>query len=317
MKNYLHMKLTEPNPITRRQFMGGVAVAAVSASSSCGDAPPSEPLILDIHQHVLFGSRPERKLVLHQNTLGVKTTVLLPGDGWMHVQLAGNNECWSHLKAHPDGYVTFCNVDPERENAQQVLRTHLEKGALGIGEQKFRLPADSLEMRRVYDVARDFNVPVLLHFGGEYNTGLERFHKVLEAYPQVNFIGHATGWWANISALGAPGGYPDGEVKPGGMTDRLLSDYPNMYGDLSANSGRNALSRDPEFASDFVLRLSEKLIWGSDCPCHDGHGGDYQKGYCIAQRSLARLKEYVAEPQILRRITYDNGARLLKLKIPS
>ena len=59
----------------------------------------------------------------------------------------------------------------------------------GIGEQKFRLPADSLEMRRVYDVARDFNVPVLLHFGGEYNTGLERFHKVLEAYLRSTSLG--------------------------------------------------------------------------------------------------------------------------------
>ncbi len=307
------MEFKESIRITRRDFMGAAGAATASVSSSFGHAPRTDPLLLDIHQHVLFGSRPEDKLVLHQNVLGVKTTVLLPGDGWMHVQLAGNSECWSHLKAHPDGYVTFCNVDPEREDAQQVLRTQLEKGALGIGEQKFKLPADSPEMRRVYDVARDFNVPVLLHFGGEYNTGLERFHKVLEAYPQVNFIGHATGWWANISAVGASGGYPGGPVKPGGITDRLLSDYPNMYGDLSANSGRNALSRDPDFASDFVLRLSRKLIWGSDCPCHDGHGGDYQKGYCIAQRSLGRLKEYVADSRILRRITYDNGARLLGL----
>ena len=311
------MILTMPTLTTRREFMSGVVAGAVSVSTSCKDAAPLDRLLLDIHQHVLFANRPEQKLVLHQDVLGVATTVLLPGDGWMHAQLAGNDECWTHLKAHPGGYVTFCNVDPKREDAQQVLQTHLEMGALGVGEQKFKLPADSPEMRRVYDVARDFEVPVLLHFGGEYNTGLERFHKVLEAYPKVNFIGHTTGWWANISAVGAPGGYPSGPVKPGGITDRLLSDYANIYGDLSANSGRNALSRDPDFASDFVLRLSQKLIWGSDCPCHDGQGSDYQKGYCIAQRSLARLEEYVANPRILQRITYDNGARLLKLKPPS
>ena len=305
-----------PVCITRRKFIGGAASAVVSVANARTDAAPKKFSLLDIHQHVLFSKRPEDKLVLHQQVLDVATTVLLPGDGWMHVQLAGNEECWSHLQAHPDGYVTFCNVDPKREDAQQVLQTHLERGALGIGEQKFKIPADSPEMRRVYDVAREFDVPVLLHFGREYNTGLERFHKILEAYPQVNFIGHATGWWANISAVGASGGYPNGPVKPGGISDRLLSDYANMYGDLSANSGRNALSRDPDFASDFVLRLSKKLIWGSDCPCHDGQGGAYPKGYCIAQRSLARLKEYVADPRILLGITYDNGARLLKLGIP-
>ena len=32
------------------------------------------------------------------------------------------------------------------------------------------------------------------------------------------------------------------------ITDRLLSDYPNMYGDMSAGSGLNALLRDEEHA---------------------------------------------------------------------
>ena len=31
-----------------------------------------------------------------------------------------------------------------------------------------------------------------------YNYGFERFHKMLEKYPKVNFIGHAQTWWANI-----------------------------------------------------------------------------------------------------------------------
>ena len=41
--------------------------------------------------------------------------------------------------------------------------------------------------------------------------------------------------------------YPEGPIKPGGITDKLLGDYANLYGDLSANSGNNALSRDPDF----------------------------------------------------------------------
>jgi hypothetical protein len=31
--------------------------------------------------------------------------------------------------------------------------------------------------------------------------------------------------------------YPKTPVTPGGITDRLLSDYPNMFGDMSAGSG--------------------------------------------------------------------------------
>lgn len=80
--------------------------------------------------------------------------------------------------------VTFCNVDPEREEPIQVLKKHLGKAALGIGEQKFELDADSPQMRWVYDVARDCGVLVLPHFESKHNLGFDRFYKILEAYPQ-------------------------------------------------------------------------------------------------------------------------------------
>ena len=41
--------------------------------------------------------------------------------------------------------------------------------------------------------------------------------------------------------------YPTGPVKRGGVTDRWLGDYANLFGDTSAVSGNNALARDPEF----------------------------------------------------------------------
>jgi hypothetical protein len=33
---------------------------------------------------------------------------------------------------------------------------------------------------------------------------------------------------------------PTGKAKPGGLTDRMFSEFLNLYADLSANSGRNA-----------------------------------------------------------------------------
>ena len=63
-----------------------------------------------------------------------------------------------------------------------------------------------------------------------------------------------------------------------GYTDRLLSDYPNMYGDLSAGSGLNALTRDEDFARDFLIRHRDRLLFGSDCNDRDG-GGDYERDF--------------------------------------
>ena len=41
-----------------------------------------------------------------------------------------------------------------------------------------------------------------------------------------------------------------------GLTDRYLTDYPNMYGDLSATSGLNALTRDEDLGTVEVPPLS-------------------------------------------------------------
>ena len=51
-------------------------------------------------------------------------------------------------------------------------------------------------------------------------------------------------------------------LTPGGLTDRYLSDYSNLYGDLSAGSGLNALTRDEDHAREFIQRHQYKLIYG-------------------------------------------------------
>ena len=87
-------------------------------------------------------------------------------------------------------------------------------------------------MQLVYSIAQEFDVPVLIHFQHQaYNMGFERFHKMLEKFPRGNFIGHAQGWWGNIDLHHDQETiYPKTPVTRGGISDRLLSDYPNMYG---------------------------------------------------------------------------------------
>ena len=52
-----------------------------------------------------------------------------------------------------------------------------------------------------------------------YNYGFERFHKMLEKYPRVNFIGHAQTWWAQHRQELQPTRrvlYPKGRSRPAG-----------------------------------------------------------------------------------------------------
>jgi len=301
-----------PN-LTRRRFLAALPVAAAAAADRT--LATSEP-ILDLHQHTQYEGRSDAELIAHQAYHRVTTTVLLPGDGWMLSVLGDNTTCAALERDYPELFVRFACSDAAESRTPDVLRGNIHRGAIGIGEMKFHVAIDSPEMHRVYKVAEEAGVPVLIHFEYEtYNTGLDRFESVLKSYPRVNFIGHAQTWWGNISAeLDPLAMYPTGRIKPGGLTDRLLSDYSNVYGDLSARSGLNALTRDPDFARDFVARHSRKLIWGSDCPCHDGKGAGYHEGYCIAGRCLAALRGLVSDRAELRRILYENASELLKLK---
>jgi predicted TIM-barrel fold metal-dependent hydrolase len=131
-------------------------------------------------------------------------------------------------------------------------------------------------------------------------------------------------FWANISAdVPTDRGYPAGPIEPGGLTDRWLSDFPNLYADLSANSCNNALSRDPAFTRDFLVRHRAKLIFGSDCSCTDGNGAGVSQnnnpeaarlsGKCVARETLGLLRKS-ATPEIFRQVTFENANRLFKLK---
>ena len=204
------------------------------------------------------------------------------------------------------------------------LRAAAKSGAIGFGEIKSQVAAAGPEMQRLYALAAELNLPITMHFQevnqpnspGTFNTGLKQFDAMLKKYPKTTFIGHADAFWANVSADYAEDtSYPKGPIKPGGVTDKFLGDYPNLYADMSANSGNNFLNRDPEFAAAFLVRHQNKLMFGSDCSCADGRGTSGRgasAGRCIARATLTMLKK-LAPPDVFRKIVWENGNRLLKL----
>jgi predicted TIM-barrel fold metal-dependent hydrolase len=299
----------------RRAFLAAAAGAAITLGSR-SEATPQEAAqgegpVIDFHQHTHYRGRSDDVLVAHQRKMGVSLTVLLPAgskfglaaDAW------GNDSVVALSERYPDEFVYFANELPDIRETRQVLEKYLKMGAKGIGEQKFEVPCDSREMQLVYSIAQEFNVPVLMHFQHDkYNTGIERLHKMLEKFPKVTFIGHAQTWWGNVDLEhDQPSMYPKTRITPGGISDRLLSDYPNMYGDLSANSGLNSLLRDEEHARGFLRRHQDKLLWASDCNDRVGEGEQ-----CIGSKGLAAVRRLVPNRAILRKILYENSARLLK-----
>ena len=102
--------------------------------------------------------------------------------------------------------------------------------------------------------------------------------------------------------------YPKGGVTPGGLTDRYLADYPNMYADMSAGSGLNALTRDEGHAAAFLVRHQDKLLYGSDCVDLLGRGPG-----CQGAQTLATIRKLVAEKAVERKILWGNAQRVFRL----
>jgi uncharacterized protein len=301
---------------SRREFLGITTAAALSRGDGQSTSEWGGP-VLDIHLHP---RRREGEELDHINGSGVTKAVLLTGSA-----MAEHSK--SVVAKNPGRFVWFVGTDMTQPGALDILRKYLAAGAIGLGEMKSHVACDGPEMRAVYSLAAERNVPVLIHFAdfpqfegeGVWNSGIARFPAVVKANPKAVFIGHGDAFWANTSAV-VPDGqpYPTGKIIPGGVSDRMLNEYPNFYGDFSANSGRNFLARDPDFAAKFIERHRGKLMFGCDCNCRDGRGaGQSSKqplivGKCVARETLTALKQ-MTSPAIFRLITWENGTKLIKI----
>ena len=309
--------------LSRRKFLSTSTAAALGAAG-CRFAHAEEEKestpekssalkIIDIHQHTNYSGRPDEALVAHQRAMGIHLTILLPaGSKYGLAAGCGRNDTVLNLaRKHPKEFVYFANELPDIPGARKEIEKYLRLGAIGIGEQKFPVDCDSPHIEKIASIAEEHGVPVLLHFQHKaYNLQFDRFHKILAKFPRVNFIGHAQTWWGNIDRNHKQEVmYPKGPVTPGGITDRLLADYPNMYGDLSAGSGLNSLLRDEEHARGFLERHQNKLMYGSDCSDSVGHGDK-----CQGARTIATIRRLAPERGVREKIFYENARRVLNLR---
>lgn len=300
-----------------------LAPALLRADDAAPAAQSAEPII-DIHQHTNYSGRTDEQLLYHQQAMGVTQTILLPAGSVVNrpsthngktnglaAKCGGNDTCVKIAREHPGEYFFFANEVPDLPDARDVLTKYLKMGALGIGEQKFFQPCDSPPIELVAEVAGEFGVPVLLHFQeGMFNIHFADFHKILEKFPKTRFIGHAQSFWGytDKNYTDAQGMYPKGKVTPGGVTDRYLSDYPNMFADISAGSGLNFLLRDEEHARGFLDRHQDKVLFGSDCNDTAGRGPTCQGWMTI--HTLLRVSPSKA---VERKILYGNAKKMFKI----
>lgn len=220
-------------------------------------------------------------------------------------------------------YVPFCNVDPRaltnRSDAPLgILLEHYKAlGCKGVGEVMPQMEWKDPKLQNLLRCTEKAGLPLLFDMTSIKDTdygiydepGMPQLEASLERFPDLIFVGHGPAFWAEITRLRTPEDriyYPTYPFLGEGRVGELMRAYPNLWVDLSAHSGANALTRDTEYTARFLTEFSDRILFATDI--------------CFADQEIpqpAILKTLLAEKRISREtfeaVAYKNACRLLGL----
>lgn len=298
---------------------------------------------IDIHAHStafpqyyppFYWSTPEnpsrfisvQELLPHYDNLNIEMGVLLPlvsSEGQSAPMTS--ESCKFLADQHPDRFIWFCNVDP-RVGANKknfdlsfYLNHYKSLGAKGLGELTSQFYADDPMIDNLFYHCAQCDLPVTIHISPEFGNGyglvdelgLPRIEKMLKKHKDLKLIGHSQPFWAEISGdltLEKRNSYPTGKVTEGTLS-RLMREYGNLYCDLSAGSGANAMMRDPEFAARFMEEFSDRILYGCDI-CEKSNSHPYKFDAFLDQMRTDGMLSQETYYKFVR----GNAIKLLKLQ---
>ena len=295
--------------------------------------------VIDIHEHARTKAgfvHPKKgytittaeDLVGIMDRHGIQRMVVLPitsPETFPWIQ--SNEEVFEAVDRFPGRFIKFCHVDPRIEynwleyDFAPLLEYFKGLGAVGLGELTVNLWWDDPRVQNLLRGCEQVGFPVTCHIAThEFNTyglitepGMGGIERALRRYPKLNLLGHSAGFWSEVApnpSFDDRDGYPKGKVLPGGRVPELMRKYPNLWGDLSAGSGFNAVSRDPDWGYAFLSEFQDQLLMGLDlCTLDNEKGGCGLLDFLRAGRDGGKLS-----PAAYEKIMGLNAVRLLKLE---
>ena len=278
------------------------------------------------------------ELIRRYDEIGVEKGCILPEanpEALFFTQ--SNEEVLRIVRQHPDRFAAYCNIDPRnchnRPNApfKDVLAYYKDKGCLGVGEVCANIHITDPRMQNLFAAAEANDMSVTFHlstyrgylYGLVDDAGLPGLELTLQRFPKLKVFGHSQTFWAEIGRYDGPGarfGYPKGKVVevplegrndgayPQGRLVALFRKYPNLYGDLSAGSGANAIMRDREFGIRFMNEFQDRLMFGLDL-CAVG-----MKEPPLAAYLRQLVAEKAISETIFNKIARENAIRITGVK---
>ena len=258
-----------------------------------GRRTPEHPVI-DVHCHARWAGYNPARMIENMNAAGIQRAWLL---SWELPEREMNPFYYSEInptgvgmpfrdvidviERYPDRFIPGTTTDPRDPHAHERLKAAVDTFHVRIfGELKLRMRYDDPDAIRLFHYCGELGLPVLFHLQPTfprlgipsdrqwwYGGGLEVMETPLRLCPQTQFIGHARGFWREISADADqdPRDYPAGRPVIGrGRIMEYLDRYPNLNCDLSGGSGHTALSRDLKLSRKFLIDYQDRIFFGRD-----------------------------------------------------
>ena len=242
---------------------------------------------MDLHMHVMLPfdlpkigkinlSGP-KKMMAHMDELGIEKAVLM-SSGEKKIPLGKNSICRGIAEKYPERFAWMCMLDEKDvSTVYDRLALYKSQGAVGVGELTTNKKLNTPFLQAVFAAAQKLSLPVTIHMSPEEGFGygvvdeprLPLLEEVLQSYPDLKILGHSQTFWIEISG-DAPNekeqrnSWGQGPVTEGGRVPALFAKYPNLYGDLSANSAGQAIMRDPAFGLQFLETYADRLLFATD-----------------------------------------------------
>ncbi|MBD3293658.1 MAG: amidohydrolase family protein [Armatimonadia bacterium] len=291
-------------------------------------------MLIDVHGHIgrVLPDRREfvdvTNLIAKMDAWDIDVTCILPlSEHPEGAYLECNTEdVIAACARYPDRLIPFCLIDPRYRNHpetdfRRLLEEYTARGCRGLGEVLPKMDFDDERCLNLYRQAGEFDLPIIFDmqdrphgYGLRDDFGLPKLERALRECPDAIFVGHGPTFWAEISGEVPPdnrSSYPPGPVAPGGAVPRLMRDYPNLWADISAGSGHNALTRDPDFGVEFLDEFQDKLMFGTDSCTRSDVDEVWMTVDLI--RDL-RANEKLSE-QALEKIEWRNASELMGIEV--
>ncbi|MEW6357248.1 MAG: amidohydrolase family protein [Planctomycetota bacterium] len=291
-------------------------------------------MFIDIHAHAYrrhpgplrngkqWFSTPEQ-VVARYDEAEIERGVLLPLVSPEVYLPQSNEEILQMVEDFPGRFIPFCNIDPRALTNSpdaplgNLLRHYRDQGCKGIGEVMPNLPFSHPLVQNLFKHCEEVGFPLIFDIsdrvGGDYglvdDAGLPQLEGCLQKFPKLIILGHGPAYWAEIAKLRTPAdrrGYPNYPVEEEGAVPRLFRKYENMWGDLSAGSGWNALARDRDHAVRFVNEFQNRLLFGTDICAPD-------QPFKIVDFLLGLRDEKKISEETFQRVARENAIKLLGL----